>query len=35
MYALAMITLAIGVIFIVVAGISASILHKQNKQSKV
>lgn len=35
MYAFAMIILAIGVIFIVVAVVSASILHKKNKRSKV
>lgn len=35
MYELAMFVLAIGVIFILVAGISASILHKKNKQTKV
>jgi len=32
---MAMIILAIGVIFIAVAGVSASILHKKNKRSKV
>ncbi len=35
MYAMAMIILFIGVIFIIVAGISASILHKKNKHSQV
>lgn len=35
MYAMAMIFLAIGVIFILVAGVSASYLHRKNKHSKV
>lgn len=35
MYVMAMIILSIGVIFIAVAAVSASILHKKNKQSKV
>jgi len=35
MYAMAMIILLIGAIFIAVAGVSASILHKKNKRSKV
>jgi len=34
MYELAMIILAIGVIFIVVAGISARKLHKKNRHSE-
>lgn len=34
MYEIAMFILAIGVIFIVVAGVSASILHKKNKELK-
>lgn len=35
MYVIAMIILSIGVIFIAVAAVSASILHKKNRCSEV